>query len=66
MTKREQDRIDRLLAQLGHIEAFAALTHAVRMQTALKVIHTWCAFPRVTTYGQIREACAKALRKGEK
>lgn len=63
MTKREQDRIDRLVTQLGHMEALAALQHAARMQMALKVIHTWMSMPAMNTPEQIRSVCAKALSK---
>lgn len=41
MTKREQDRIDRLLADLGHDGVIPALEHAKRMASTLRAFHTW-------------------------
>ena len=41
MTKREQDRISRLLADLGHTSVVDALRHAKRMRSALRAVQTW-------------------------
>jgi len=41
MTKREQERIDRLLADLGHDSVIPALEHAKRMASTLRAFHTW-------------------------
>lgn len=63
MTAREQARIDRLLADLGHTSVIDALRHAKRMQMALKVIHTWMSMPDMHTPKQIEAVCATALGK---
>ena len=41
MTKREQDRIAKLVAELGCIHPVEALKYAIEMRQALRVIHTW-------------------------
>ncbi len=54
-------RARRLCEELGHGEdTIAALEHMKRMQTALRVISTWCSFPPVDAM-QIKRACIEAL-----
>lgn len=54
-------RARRLCEELGHGEdTIAALEHMKRMQTALRVISTWCYFPPVDAT-QIKRACTEAL-----
>jgi len=61
MTKRDQARIDRLLADLGHLSVIDALRHALRMRTTLRVIQTWTHFPPLDER-QVERACKQALR----
>jgi hypothetical protein len=41
MTKREEARIARLLADLGHDNLIDALQHAVQMRLTLRVFNVW-------------------------
>lgn len=41
MTRREEARIARLLADLGHDDVISALQHAVRMRRTLRLFQTW-------------------------
>jgi hypothetical protein len=61
MTARDQARIDRLLADLGHLSVLDALKHALRMRTALRVLSTWTHFVPLDER-QVERACKSALR----
>ena len=41
MTKREEARIARLLAAIGHDNVIKALEHALRMRSTLRSVYTW-------------------------
>jgi hypothetical protein len=58
-------RAARLCEELGHGgDTLAALEHMKRMETALKVLHIWAAFPPLDGR-QVRELCARALKADE-
>ena len=58
-------RAARLCDELGHGgDTLAALEHMKRMQSALKVLHTWAGFPPLDLR-QVRELCARALNLDE-
>jgi len=58
-------RAARLCEELGHGgDTLAALEHMKRMESALKVLHTWAAFPPLDVR-QVRELCARALKPDE-
>jgi antirestriction protein ArdC len=61
VNQREQARIDKLLADLGHLSVIDALKHALRMRTALRVIQTWTHFAPLDER-QVERACQKAQR----
>lgn len=70
MTKREQDRIAKLVAELGCIHPVEALKYAIEMRQALRVIHTWLSFDSERGYGaystraaDILSVTSKALNK---
>lgn len=54
-------RINRLLKELEHDDVAEALKHAIEMRTALRVVHTWAAFPPLDC-GDVRATISKALR----
>jgi len=54
-------RVNRLLEELEHDDVAEALKHAIEMRRALRVIHTWVAFPPLDA-GDVREIIFKALR----
>ena len=54
-------RTRRLTEELGHGEdTIAALEHMKRMQTALRVITTWCSFPPLDA-AQVKRTASAAL-----
>lgn len=58
-------RAQRLCDELGHAgDTLAALEHMKRMEVALKVLHTWAAFPPLDTRA-VRDLCAHALKADE-
>lgn len=58
-------RSARLCEELGHGgDTLAALKHMKRMESALKVIHTWAAFPPLDVR-DVRALCARALKADE-
>ena len=55
----------RLCQELGHgSDTLAALEHMKRMESALKILHTWAGFPPLDSR-HVRELCVKALKKEE-
>ena len=50
----------RLCGELGHNDVTAALAHMKRMKSALKVLHTWAAFPPMDVR-EVRALCERAL-----
>ena len=59
-------RAARLCEELGHgDDTLAALEHMKRMESALKVLHTWSAFPPPLDMRQVRDLCARALKADE-
>lgn len=61
MTKREQARIARLLADLGHDGVIPALEHAKRMASTLRAFHTWGACHLEMVPEQVVRMTATAL-----
>jgi hypothetical protein len=58
-------RAQRLCEELGHGgDTLAALEHMKRMESALKVLHTWAAFPPLDVR-EVRALCARALKADE-
>ena len=58
-------RASRLCDELGHgDDTVAALQHAVRMRSALRVIHTWAGAELIDGL-QVRALCNKALKTVE-
>jgi len=55
-------RAQRLCAELGHADTLAALEHMKRMETALKVLHTWAGFPPLDVR-EVRKVCGDALAR---
>jgi hypothetical protein len=56
-------RAARLCQELGHGgDTLAAMEHMKRMESALKVLHTWAAFPPLDVR-EVRALCARALTK---
>lgn len=51
----------RMLDDLGHEHIHDALRHAIKMRTALKVIHTWAGVEGALDARQVRELTEKAL-----
>ncbi len=56
-------RTNRLLSDLGHSDVIEALNHMARMQTALKVIHTWSSVEGALEPKQTRKLSGQALDK---
>ena len=62
---RRMVRAARLCDELGHgSDTLAALEHMKRMGVALKVLHTWAAFPPLDMQA-VRDLCAHALKTDE-
>jgi hypothetical protein len=58
-------REQRMCEELGHGgDTLAALEHMMRMESALKVLHTWAAFPPLDVR-EVRALCARALKADE-
>ncbi len=58
-------RTQRMLAELGHSDIFAALRHAEEMRSALRVIYTWAGVDgEDLDHRQVRKLAAKALHMG--
>jgi hypothetical protein len=57
-------RTARLCGELGHNDVIAALAHMKRMESALKVLHTWAAFPPLDVR-EVRALCDRALAPNE-
>jgi hypothetical protein len=54
-------RAQRLCQELGHSgDTLTALEHMKRMETALKVLHTWAKFPPMDAR-HVLDLCEKAL-----
>jgi hypothetical protein len=53
-------RVNRLLKDLEHDDVQTALAQMVEMRRALRVIHTWAAFPPLDAR-HVKETAAKAL-----
>lgn len=57
----KESRIMKLTKELGHDTPVKALLHAKEMERALKVIHTWAAFPPLDC-SHVQDLCKSALR----
>jgi hypothetical protein len=55
----------KLCEELGHADVVAALRHMKRMQTALKVVRTWAAFPPLDA-SEVQALCDRALNLNER
>ena len=58
-------RTQRMLAELGHSDIFAALRHAEEMRSALRVIYTWAGVDgEDLDHRKVRKLAVKALHMG--
>lgn len=56
------NRENKLLKEVGHTDICDALMHMRRMQTALKVIHTWASVDGCLDYRKVRDLCRRELQ----